>query len=452
MWIFLQCFDLSCLTPCDCNQATDFSHRNPTGSVAPLPSPVLMTEKLNQLEDIQSQRTTFNEKELSRLVDAWVTGKISNYDYLMALNRSAGRRFGDPNYHPVFPWVTDFTQENGGYRDLTKSKFRLNKGDYQLDMTYKGVSPENESNSTPHHVSDVLSDITYHVYLARRTPKTVLCEHVRTKWEPNEYPSSMQRMYHWTPDECIPEFFSDPTIFKSIHPDLPDLELPMWSSTPEEFISQHQKLLESEYVSRNLHHWIDLTFGYKLASKASIKAKNVCLHLVDKHQFITNHGVVQLFSKPHPSRLFEGPPLSSILLSSKTNLQNQFLEDSKLSSAQGTRTLQSVKVAVEDTPLSFGEMTESVEEPDFMIGELPREQIEGINGKIQNTLDATKEKQATFDIGEEKIVNSMPIILPMDFNPMDYLDKLEGVKHFKSQFRFEEKRRVESLPRQVSPF
>ncbi|KAK3578526.1 hypothetical protein CHS0354_007782 [Potamilus streckersoni] len=246
--------------------------------------------------------------DLSQITESWVTRKLSNFKYLMILNYLTGRRTGDPNHHPVLPWVTDFSTADGVIRNLKRSKFRLNKGDSQLDFTYETMTNiSNNIDHIPHHVSDVLSDITYYVYKARRTPKQILCKYVRSKWVPNEYPVSMQRMYQWTPDECIPEFFTDPTIFTSIHEDLPDLQLPSWCTSAQDFVLRHMNVLESEDVSEKLHYWIDLTFGFKLSGQASVKSKNVYLQLVDQHKNVKNYGVVQLFSHPHPHRL----PISS---------------------------------------------------------------------------------------------------------------------------------------------
>ena len=202
--------------------------------------------------------------DLPELVQAWMLGDLSNFDYLMALNELAGRRLYDPNHHPILPWVTDFRSPNSGFRDLTKSKYRLNKGDGQLDVTYNPEDPLKDPLHVPHHIAEVLSDITYYVYKARQIPKSVLTTHVRQRWVPNEYPGSMERLQQWTPDECIPEFFTDPSIFHSIHNDLPDLEIPSWAASPEDFIQKHREILESDYVSQRLHHWIDLTFGYKV--------------------------------------------------------------------------------------------------------------------------------------------------------------------------------------------
>ncbi|KAF9904323.1 hypothetical protein EC991_002829 [Linnemannia zychae] len=226
----------------------------------------------------------------------WARGNISNFTYLMILNHAAGRRQGDPNVHPIFPWVTDFTgaEIHQGWRDFTKTKFRLNKGDEQLDVTFDGP--------IPHHITDILSDITYYVYMARQIPIPVLCQFVRSKYEANEYPSSIRRLYEWTPDECIPEFYTDPMIFKSIHADMPDMSLPQWANTPEDFIRIHREALESEYVSNHLHEWIDLTFGCKLSGPSAIEAKNVALSLLPGQSEFMKHGIIQLFTDPHPKR------------------------------------------------------------------------------------------------------------------------------------------------------
>jgi WD repeat-containing protein 81 len=245
---------------------------------------------------------------LSEATYKWRLGELSNFDYLMLLNQHAGRVLGDPNNHPIFPWVMEFTHKDGGYRDLSKSKYRINKGDRQLDFTFLTAQEElrrgqDHESLVPHHIGDISSDVTYYVYLARKTPKEVLCSRVRPQWVPKEYPSSIEKMYIWTPDECIPEFYADPSIFKSIHPDLPDLCVPDWASSPEELIAIHRAVLEGDVVSAGLHHWIDLMFGYKLTGHEAIKAKNVYVSLVDKHKDPQNCGIVQLFKSSHPKRI-----------------------------------------------------------------------------------------------------------------------------------------------------
>lgn len=98
--------------------------------------------------------------------------------------------------------------------------------------------------------------------------------------------------------------------------------LPPWAKQDfREFIRVHRQALECDYVSQNLHAWIDLIFGCKQQGNAAVDATNVFHHLfyegnVDIYNiddplkknatigFINNFGQIpkQLFKKPHPCK------------------------------------------------------------------------------------------------------------------------------------------------------
>jgi hypothetical protein len=42
----------------------------------------------------------------------------------------------------------------------------------------------------------------------------------------------------------------------------------------QDFLKKCRQALESDYVSNNLHHWIDLIFGYKQKGEEAFKADN----------------------------------------------------------------------------------------------------------------------------------------------------------------------------------
>ena len=170
----------------------------------------------------------------------------------------------------VVPWVIDFSvspqklclEEADGWRDLTKTKFRLLRGDEQLDFTFASTGPEH-----PHHVSNIpISELTFFMYFARQRSIAELRRVVRQNFEPNEYPVSIERLYSWTPDECVPEFYTDPEIFSSMHKDvgMEDLAVPDWASAVDDchpsrahaFIKLHREAFESLRVSAYLHLWM----------------------------------------------------------------------------------------------------------------------------------------------------------------------------------------------------
>lgn len=60
------------------------------------------------------------------------------------------------------------------------------------------------------------------------------------------------------------------------------VQLPPWAKgSPEYFVETFREALESDYVSKNLNHWIDLIFGYKQRGEEAIKANNCKVNGVD---------------------------------------------------------------------------------------------------------------------------------------------------------------------------
>jgi WD40 repeat protein len=101
-----------------------------------------------------------------------------------------------------------------------------------------------------------------------------------------------------------------------------DVKLPPWAQNVHDFIRIHRSALESDYVSENLHHWIDLIWGYKQRGEEAVRAHNLFYFLTYEDEInidtikdpvqkqsiedqINNFGQTpsQLLKKPHPKRL-----------------------------------------------------------------------------------------------------------------------------------------------------
>lgn len=90
--------------------------------------------------------------------------------------------------------------------------------------------------------------------------------------------------------ELIPEFFTTPEILENTNGfpfgktqrgvSVDNVGLPPWAKgSAHEFVRIHRLALESEHVSRSLHHWIDLIFGYKQRGSEAAAAHNLFHHL-----------------------------------------------------------------------------------------------------------------------------------------------------------------------------
>ncbi|XP_076767089.1 A kinase anchor protein rugose isoform X3 [Xylocopa sonorina] len=281
----------------------------------------------------------------SNMTQKWQRREISNFEYLMFLNTIAGRTYNDLNQYPVFPWVlTNYETKEldlslpSNYRDLSKPIGALNPS-RRAYFEERFQSWEHDS-IPPFHYGTHYSTAAFVLnWMIRVEPMTTMFLALQGgKFDhPNRLFSSIalswKNCQRDTSDvkELIPEFFFLPEMLVNSNryrlgrqedgSVVGDVELPPWASSPEEFIRINRMALESEFVSCQLHQWIDLIFGYKQKGPEAIRATNVFYYLtyegsVDLDTItdplmreaienqIRNFGQTpsQLLMEPHPPR------------------------------------------------------------------------------------------------------------------------------------------------------
>lgn len=67
-------------------------------------------------------------KQFSQLnyTQKWVEGNLSNFDYIMLLNKYSGRTHNDLNQYYIFPWVL---------KDYSSQKIDLSDSDFYRDLS-----------------------------------------------------------------------------------------------------------------------------------------------------------------------------------------------------------------------------------------------------------------------------------------------------------------------------
>ncbi|XP_064610079.1 neurobeachin-like isoform X2 [Liolophura sinensis] len=241
--------------------------------------------------------------KLSSMTQKWQRREISNFDYLVYLNTVAGRTYNDLNQYHIFPWVLvnydseelDLSQPSN-YRDLSKPIGALNPA-RRAFFEERYTSWEHEQ-IPPFHYGTHYSTSAFTLnWLIRMEPFTSIFlnfqggkfDHAnRTFFSVSQAWKNSQRD---TSDvkELIPEFFYLPEMFKNINgytmgktedgETVDNVVLPPWAKSPEDFIRLSRMALESEFVSCQLHHWIDLIFGYKQRGPEAVRATNVFYYL-----------------------------------------------------------------------------------------------------------------------------------------------------------------------------
>ncbi|KAI9773758.1 MAG: hypothetical protein M1839_001990 [Geoglossum umbratile] len=325
-------------------------------SASPHPEESWRLEALKSPEDVPQTfgskfANVFSPTASNPAMRKWVKGEISNFHYLMLVNTMAGRTFNDLTQYPVFPWVlADYTSDEldftnpRTFRDLSKPMGCQNlERQAEFRDRYQSFAEMGDHNAPPfHYGTHYSSAMIVTSYLIRLQPfvKSYLLlqggnfDHAdRLFYSIEKAWISASRDNMTDVRELIPEFFYLPEFLTNSNgynfgvrqgtgEAIDSVILPPWAKgDPNIFIAKHREALESPYVSRHLHEWIDLVFGFKQMGEAALEATNVFHHLSyrgakdldnieDPVERLATIGIIhnfgqtphQVFQRSHPQR------------------------------------------------------------------------------------------------------------------------------------------------------
>ncbi|KAL4887707.1 hypothetical protein BJY04DRAFT_225582 [Aspergillus karnatakaensis] len=339
-----------------CNQLANKAPQV-TGSVGhSRPEDVWRFETLRSSEDAPQSlgskfASVFGHSPVYPATRKWVKGEISNFHYLMLINTLAGRTFNDLTQYPVFPWViADYTSQEldltnpKSFRDLSKPMgCQTPEREAEFRERYQAFAEMGDGDSPPFHFGTHYSSaMIVSSYLIRLQPfvKSYLLlqggtfDHAdRLFYSVGKAWESASRGNMSDVRELIPEFFFLPEflvnsnkydfgVLQNMATAIDSVELPPWAKgDPKIFIAKNREALESPYVTRNLHHWIDLVFGCKQKGEAAVEAVNVFHHLSyhgakdvdaidDPVERLATIGIIHNFGQT-PHQIFNRPHFQS---------------------------------------------------------------------------------------------------------------------------------------------
>ena len=256
-----------------------------------------------------------------RYTEMWVRHELSNFEYLMVLNKYAGRSYANVAQYPVLPWVlADYTSERVDwsdarvFRDLSKpmgaqdaarlrvflKRYEDMKAEAAQMLGAEGAPEGAGTGAVPpfmygSHYSPV-GAVTF--WLMRLEPFS----RVARDLQGGGFDCADRLFYSlasaWrncctsTTDvkELLPEFFVAGELLVNVNrywfgkrqdgAPVDDVELPPWArGSPDLLVRFNAEALESPHVSAHLHEWIDLIFGCKQQGPAAEAAHNVFYYL-----------------------------------------------------------------------------------------------------------------------------------------------------------------------------
>uniref|UniRef100_A0AAZ3R1E0 Lipopolysaccharide-responsive and beige-like anchor protein n=1 Tax=Oncorhynchus tshawytscha TaxID=74940 RepID=A0AAZ3R1E0_ONCTS len=240
----------------------------------------------------------------SNMTQRWQRREISNFEYLIFLNTISGETSVTPLLccnNVVITFYVSFSSQPIGALNPKRAAF--------FNDRYE--SWEDDQVPKFHYGTHYSTSSFTQMWLLRIEPFTTMFLNFQGgKFDHADRTfSSVSRAWRNcqrdTSDvkELTPEFYYLPEMFVNANnyslgvmedgTVVSDVELPPWAKTPEEFVRINRLALESEFVSCQLHQWIDLIFGYKQQGPEATRSLNVFYYL-------TYEGTINLSSITDP--------------------------------------------------------------------------------------------------------------------------------------------------------
>jgi hypothetical protein len=250
---------------------------------------IMSRAPMSTVKQWPEKSASFLHEHLKNLTIGWVKGRVSNFDYILALNCLSGRSFNDLCQYPVFPWVlSNYSSseipdlnDRSNFRDLTKPMGALNPERLKdfLERFNTFDDPVIPPFMYGSHYSTSAGVVLH--FLVRLHPFASLHRQLQGGHfdVADRLFSSISRTWEMCTGhsaaevkELTPEWYCNPAFLRNANnfklgtsqegEMIEDVQLPPWAKgSPEIFIEVMRSSLESDICTSMLPDWVDLIFG-----------------------------------------------------------------------------------------------------------------------------------------------------------------------------------------------
>lgn len=258
---------------------------------------------------------------LEVLMNKWIEGSLSTFDYLLGVNYYAGRSIVDLAAYPVFPRIVQ------SFKGTKTGPIAMRDLSLPVQITADRENSENKLKSKYamqkfYHAENVSNPMIVSSLLVRIIPFCRYQWFINDGWDagdrnflsiPFHLTITAKTMYELIPDHFVtPEVFINVNKFELKNGIKFDMLLPAWCNSPTEFVEKHRSLLESARTRLELNKWLDLIFGVKQTSKDDYNVFNPLSYsenaqtLADQRALAQQQNWTELCGQV-PKRVFSAP-------------------------------------------------------------------------------------------------------------------------------------------------